>query len=179
MLENTKISYGLVSRLFHWIMALMMIIMVAVALNMTEMPPGDTKWQLYGLHKATGLLIFILAGFRLWWRARNPVPDLPKDLPEWIRKGADYNTKLLYGIIFLMPITGFVMSSFGGHPISFYGLFMIPPLAEKSPLGAFGHEAHYWISIALYFSFAGHVAAALYHHFIRKDNVLLRMIKQQ
>lgn len=170
-------KYNCLSRTFHWVMAVLMIGMLAVGLYMSDLDFSDFKMSLYGYHKATGILILALVALRILWRFKHTPPALPADMKPYeklLAKGAHY---ALYLAMIIMPLSGWGMSSAGGHPISFFGLFTVPPLVEKNKeLGGFFHETHEIAGYAVIVLIAFHFAAALYHHFVRKDDVLKRMI---
>lgn len=177
MLKNTSTSYGLITKLFHWIISVVIIIMLIVGFTMTSMMPSDDKWQLYGAHKATGVIVFSLIIFRFLWRLINTQVQLPSDLPGWQKLASKFTHYLLYAFMFLMPITGVLMSRYGGHEINVFGMFTILPYEKNHLLSELFNNIHSFSS----FGFAGliclHFCAGMYHHFIRKDNVLMRMIK--
>ncbi|MFK7968680.1 MAG: cytochrome b [Rickettsiaceae bacterium] len=177
MLKNTSSSYGLVSKLFHWFMSLIIISLLIVGFTMTSMESSDNKWELYFMHKATGVVVLSLVILRLLWRLINIQLDLPADLPSWQKLASRVTHYLLYIFMFLMPVSGVLMSILGGHEVNVFGLFTVPAATEKNTsLAHFFHDLH-GISA---FAFAGlivlHISAGLYHHFIRKDSILKRMI---
>jgi cytochrome b561 len=114
---------------------------------------------------------------RYVWSTMNKRPPLPKDLPTWQRKAADMNINLLYILMFVMPLSGFLMSYLGGHDVSVYGLFTIPGLKPKNPAGGFFHDLHGLAGFILSTSVSAHIAGGLFHHYVRKDNVLKRMLR--
>jgi cytochrome b561 len=83
MLFNTSTHYGSIAKFLHWLMAVLFIALFTVAYQMMDMQPGEQKWSLYGLHKATGVVMFALAILRLTWRITQPQPSLPLDMPLW------------------------------------------------------------------------------------------------
>ena len=178
MLKNTSSSYGLITRLFHWLISIMIIALLIVGFTMTSMETSANKWELYSMHKATGVIVLSLVSLRFLWRLANIQLDLPADLPSWQKLASRITHYLLYVFMFLMPISGVLMSILGGHEVNVFNLFTIPATAEKNvDLARFFWNIH-GISA---FTFAGliglHISAGLYHHFIRKDNILSRMIK--
>lgn len=175
-LKNTAQSYGFVTRAFHWVMALMIIGLLAVGLIMTEMEQGPDRLQIYRLHKATGAVVLFLVVLRFGWRLTNITPLLPATLTP-IQKLASHLAHYgLYGLMLLMPLSGWAMSSAAGYPVSVYGLFDLPnivaPSKELRELMGEVHELAAYVMIAL---IVAHAAAALVHHFHYKDNVLRRM----
>jgi cytochrome b561 len=176
MISNTLDKWGLVSKLFHWVMGVLVISMLGAGLWMEQLPPSDMKWTVYGVHKSTGLMLFFLVVLRLGWRLMGQVPAYPADMPCYQKSLSSLTVLALYGLMFAMPVTGFVMSSFGGHPVPFFGLFTISALGEgTTSIGSLSHQLHTvfgWSFIAL---LVLHVLGAFYHHWIRRDTLLKRM----
>lgn len=177
MLKNTSNSFGSVAKVFHWLMALMIIGMFIVGFVMSSMPSSSMKFALYGMHKATGFVLFILVVLRLSWRFINPVPRLPTSLHSVHYKLAKLSPLALYIMIFLMTLSGYIMSNAAGYPISVYGLFTVPNIIPKSPnLSKIASTIHVYSAFLFIAILTLHVSAALYHHFILKTNILLRML---
>jgi len=177
MLKNTSQTYGLLTKLFHWIISITIIIMLIVGFIMTSMAPSDDKWQLYGMHEAVGAIVLSLVVLRFLWRVINIGPLLPQDLPNWQKLASTVTHYLLYGFMFLMPISGILMARFGGHELNVFNLFTLPAYEKNTHLSGFFHNIHVNSALAFSALIALHISAGLYHHFIRKDNVLIRMIK--
>jgi cytochrome b561 len=172
MLANTEKSYGLIARLFHWIMALLILALIPVGWYMAE----NEVYDLYPYHKAAGMLVLFLAVLRLLWTLTNKHPHFP-DTMIGINKAAAYiGHAVLYVLIFLMPISGYIYSSSGGYDISFFGLFDIPLLIEKNEeLHKMAGQAHEIIAFTALAIIIGHVIMAYKHHFIDKDNTMQKM----
>lgn len=175
MIKNTHFSYGYLTKIFHWGMFLVFLAMFMIAYVMINIPRSDFMFSLYDLHKATGILLFCLAIFRLTWRAINPQPVLAHPLPTWQIVLVKGNIISLYIVMFLMPVTGFLTSTMGGHPISIYHLYVIAPLADDKATSLFFSEAHEYLSYFFIFIFSLHVLGSLYHHYFIKDDTLKRM----
>lgn len=175
--RNTGSVYGLFARILHWSMGVLIITMLAVGLYMEDLPNSPDKFELYGLHKSIGVLLLALVIIRFTWRQKNPIPALPHEMPNIIKLGAHVTHGMLYTLMLLMPLIGWGMSSAGGHPVSFFGWFTLPPLvAPDKELGSQLAFLHYAGGILLITLILAHVSAAIYHHFIRKDHVLKRML---
>lgn len=179
-LKNTDTSYGNLAKAFHWGMFLLLLGVLIVGNYMHELP-ADTpeqmgyKFGLYDNHKSFGILIMLLVVIRLGWRMMNPVPKMPDTMSKIEVASAHAMHMLLYVIMFAQPLFGWLMSSYGGHPVKFFG-FTLPALADKDKaMGDLFHEAHEVTAGILVLAFIIHVAAALFHHFVRKDDVLIRM----
>lgn len=174
MTKNTLSSYGHIAKFFHWLMAILFIGMFVVAYIMINISKSDFRYSLYDLHKATGMLLFGLFALRLCWRLFNPKPSLP-NMHHWQRIAAKCNIIVLYALMLLMPVSGFLTSTLGGHDISFYGIFIISPLAHNKSASAFFSDAHEILSYLLIAGFALHIIGSLYHHYILKDDTFRRM----
>lgn len=176
MIKNTNNQYGSVSIFFHWLMAILIIIMLCIGFYAANFTTGDLKKTLFFYHKATGILILGLAVLRLGWRFVNILPSL-HFLPRWERVIAYYVQWLFYGFMFFLPLSGWLMSSAANKPISFFGLFFVPLLvAPNRPLASVFAESHEYLAYALIFFLALHTAAALKHHFFDKNNILKRIL---
>jgi len=178
MLKNTENSYGLIARILHWVISFSIIGLICVGFFMSSMESSPEKFELYGMHKAFGVIVLSLIVFRIIWRLCDNVVLPPSGLPQMIRLAAKSGHFLLYVFMLIMPISGIMMSRFGGHDIPVFGLFVIPAFEKKGELATIFHTIHVtaiWGFIAVIIM---HIGAAFYHHFIRKDNVLMRMIKQ-
>jgi cytochrome b561 len=176
MTGNTTERWGSVQIGLHWLIAALILIQVPAAWGMVNASPGALQDFLYNVHKNGGVIIFVLAIVRLTWRLTHPVPDLPRAVPGWQRTMAHVTHFLLYALLFVMPITGFLYTALSGYPIP---LFMIWDLSKlvpvDKPLGEVFETVHVSLQWLLYLVVVLHVAGALQHHFVRKDWVLRRM----
>lgn len=178
MMRNTSERWGLVSILLHWtIAALILFVQIPAGLTMTRVDPGPVQNFFYDVHKMTGLTVFALAVVRLSWRWTNPVPELPADLPRWQAITARTTHALLYLLIFVMPISGFVYTAAGGFPVPLFYLYDLAELVpENKPLAEVAKAVHLTIIWVLLAVIGLHVAGALQHHLVRRDGILRRML---
>lgn len=174
-LRNSATRFGFVAIFLHWVIALLIIGLLALGLYMVRLPISLEKLKLYGWHKELGFLVLFLAIFRLLWRLSNEMPELA--LP-WLEKLAARSMHwAFYLFMFAMPVTGWLITSSSGLPASFFGLFTLPDLVSPDEQHrVLFSEIHEWLGYALIIAIALHTAAALKHHFINKDNILRRMI---
>lgn len=176
-LRNTTDRYGALSMLLHWVMALLIIGLLALGLYMTSLPDGDPKWAWYGLHKSFGLLVFVLAAIRLSWISSHRGPALPGSLQPWERAAARATHGLLYLAMFLLPVSGYVDSSAGGYHLAFFDLFDIPKvIPENKDLEALALMVHSSLAYALMAALVLHLGAVAKHELILKDDTLRRML---
>jgi len=176
-IKNTIKSYGIIAILFHWLMALLVLFLLGLGLYMVGLPISLAKLKLYGWHKELGMLALGLGLIRWFWRLSNKVPQMPKSVPRWQTYGARIAHILFYGFIILVPLSGWLISSAAGLPVSFFGWFIFPDLiAPDKTLMPLFIDIHKCLSYGLIALLCVHIAAALWHHFIYKDTVLKRML---
>lgn len=176
-IRNTPTQYGSVAIIFHWVMALIVIVMIIIGLYMVGLPIGLRKLQYYGWHKELGVLTLILVVLRVMWRFANVVPRLMPLLPFWEATIARMVHWIFYLLLGVLPLTGWLMSSAAGLPVSFFGLFVLPDLiAPNDGLRVLLKEFHQTLAYILIVFICLHILAALKHHFINKDDILRRMI---
>lgn len=177
MLKNTPDSYGLIARLFHWMIFLMIIGVIIGGNIAADMPNGPGKAEMIGMHKSFGFAILVLVVLRLLWRLVNPLPrDLGTSRIE--NKLGHAMHILLYILLLSQPTIGILMSQFFGHPVYPFDLFKVPTfVSDNIRLGKILLEIHETLWIVLAISVAVHAAAALKHHFIEKNRMLMRMIQ--
>lgn len=174
-LKNTDTHFGLVAILLHWVMAILIIGLLASGLYMVGLPISLQKLKLYGWHKEYGLLVLGLVIVRLGWRLLNTTPLL--SLPWWERLTAHLVHWAFYGFMLAMPISGWLITSAAGLPASFFNLFTLPNLiAPNKELLPVFEIIHQWLGYALLATIVLHSLAALKHHFINKDDILRRML---
>jgi cytochrome b561 len=181
MVENTPERWGSVQIGLHWtVAALILLVQVPAGLTMVSIQPGALQNFCYNVHKNIGLIIFLLACFRLVWRWAHPVPFLPPDLPRWQAVAARTTHALLYLLLFLLPITGFLFTTLSGFPVPFLMVWELSKLVPvNKPLGEVFETLHVGLTFVLYATVALHVAGALQHHLVRKDWVLRRMLSSE
>src|SRR4030067_792755 len=177
MLRNSKERFGVLPQVFHWGVFFLFVSLYVLAEMMEGAPKGPEKLALYGLHKSIGTTVLFLVFLRLSWRLGNPVPEPTGAVSKWIEKGASVSHFLLYAVMFLMPLSGYVMSVSGGHDVSWFGLFKLPSLMGKNEgLHEFAEGTHGVMAAFILVFVSIHFLAATWHHFIVKDNVLRRML---
>ena len=176
-LRNTTYRWGALSQLFHWLIVALLITQVTLAFMADDLPAGARKLTLLARHKSVGITILMLVILRLLWRLANPTPELPPTLKPYERKLAQVTHALLYALLIAMPLSGWMMSSARGFPVSWFGFFQLPDLVPKSkPLYDALVATHATLAVVLGCVVALHVAAALKHHFWLRDDTLRRML---
>lgn len=185
MYRNTPTGYGRIAILFHWTMAVLIIGMLAFGLYLKQLPQTDPSlFQLYQLHKSFGFVVLTLAVLRLAWRLVNPSPKLPQHMPALEKLAAHLGHVGLYALIFALPVTGWFMVSASpwGIPTVLFNILPVPHLPYPDVLGtkeqaeAFFKMLHEYGAYLLIALVVVHIAAALKHHFIARDDTLKRMV---
>ncbi len=185
MLKNSATEYGTLSKVMHWLMAAIIITLIAVGIYMADLP-RDTDaqkqyaFQFYGMHKSFGVIALLLIAVRLIWLRVSPNPPLPAVFDGKERLLVESLKKLLYLLMIIVPVSGYLMSNAGGYPINFFGLFELPAIVGKSKaLGGFMHETHEIAGFAILFVVLLHMAGAIKHRLKEKGtekDILQRML---
>ena len=174
--RDTEKSYGGVSQILHWGMFALIISLFVIANLMKGTPIGPEKFQLYGLHKSLGLSLFIILLGRIFWRISNATPK-DAGAPAWENFAAHGLHIALYAVLLIMPISGMLMTFAGDHPVSWFGLIDMPNLIGKNEaLETTAKFIHGTAAKVMMLMVAGHVGAALFHKFVRKDGIMQRML---
>lgn len=175
--RNTNEQYGGVAKSFHWVIALLVIGMLCVGLYMTGLDLSPQKLQIYGLHKSVGITILVLVSMRLLWRLMNAHPIALPNHQKWEKVLAKVIHGLLYVALFLMPLSGWIMSSAKGFSVSVFGLFTLPDLVRPSEeLAKNAVQVHEIIAYTMIVMIGLHFAGAMKHHVIDRDSTLRRML---
>ncbi|HET9835730.1 MAG TPA: cytochrome b [Rhodanobacteraceae bacterium] len=177
MLRNTDTRWGGVAQAFHWLIAALIVVQGAIGLTMVELGMTPTKVRVFALHKSIGLTILALVLLRLAWRLGQRTPrEVP--MPAWQLAAARLSHFLLYLLILALPFSGWLFNSAANFPLEWFGVFHVPSLTRglDPVLKAFALRAHVVLFWTLVGVVAIHVAAALWHHFRQRDDVLRRML---
>jgi cytochrome b561 len=169
--------YTTAMRALHWGTALLLVGSYSSIWAVASASSRAGAAQLILFHRSFGLVILILTAIRFWWRQRSPVPELPRDLPAWQRLAARANEAMLYALLVLQPLLGLGASMLHGDRIRVLGGLTLPditPVDRKLANMLFG--VHGTVALILLALLGMHVAAALFHHLVRKDDVLATML---
>jgi len=176
-LRNTEVRYGTVAQVLHWTIVLLVIGQFALGLTAHPMPVSLMRLKLLTWHKSLGVTVFALTLLRLGWRLYSPPPLLPAHMPRLQQRLVQYSHGLLYLLLLTMPFVGWIASSASNLTVKWFFLVTLPNLVQPDPaLADFAkglHIAMSWVLLALVI---GHVAAALWHEWGTRDNVLRRML---
>lgn len=170
-------GYGTLARILHWIVALAVLLMIPAGLIMTREGLGrGLQDALFLFHKNIGTLLIPIILVRLAYRATHAAPELPTDLPGWQRRIARISHALLYALLIVMPLSGFIRVRAGGFPIEVLDSLGVGPwIAKSSMLADAAQGIHYLAAMLLIALLALHIGAALYHLLIRRDQIWARM----
>lgn len=175
--RNTGEEYGAVAKSFHWLIALLVIIMLGVGLYMSGLDPSPKMFQIYALHKSLGITILFLVILRLLWRLTNGVPIPLPNHKAWEKILAKIIHSLLYLSLLAMPLSGWIMSSAKGFSVSVFNWFTLPDLVKPDDhLAELAVEFHELVAYSLIGMILLHIAGALKHHLIDRDDTLRRML---
>jgi cytochrome b561 len=182
MLKNSKNGYGLIAIALHWLMAIAVFSLFGLGLYMVELTYYDSWYRgSLDLHKSVGMTLFVILLLRMIWRATNVNPQPAEQGASKAEVNfAHYAHFLLYGLMTILMITGYLISTADGRAIDIFGLISVPAIPysieNQEDIAGDIHEILAWLLIILS---TGHGLAALKHHFINKNNTLVRMIKVQ
>ncbi len=178
MLLNNRQGYGSVAIILHWLMAVLIIGLFAMGLWMVELGYYDSWYnRAPELHKSLGILTLFIFLFRVAWRFANPLPDPEPSLKVWERKASRFVHISFYLLIFIVILSGYLISTAGKNPVPFFGWFELPglftPFEHQEDIAGEVHLAASWLMMALV---ALHTLASLKHHFFDRDKTLLKML---
>jgi cytochrome b561 len=177
MLRNTSQSWGALAKLLHWLVAALIFVQLALGWTAVNWRLSPTKLELFVWHKSMGMLILVLMIVRIMWRWANPTPALPANVPMNERRAAQLSHGLLYLLAFLMPVTGWIVNSAANIPFRVFWLIPLPSIVEPDKATAeAAASVHLALFVMLSLLLAVHIGAALRHHFLKHDEVLVRML---
>ena len=171
---NTPARYGAVAICFHWLLALALTASFSLGVYMADLPFSPQRVRLYNWHKWTGITILAFSLARLLWRLWRP-PALV-EMPRWQRIAASATHAAMYLLFFAVPLAGWAYSSATGFPVVVYGILPLPEFVPvDKALAEVLKQRHGNLAWLLAVLVVLHVAAALKHHFVDRDQLLLRM----
>lgn len=172
-------AYTLTARVFHWLTAALVLTMLPIGFVMAnvEFEDEDVGDLLFDLHRSIGVLVLVVVALRLIWRLTHPPAPLPADIPPLQRLAASAVHWLLYALLLIQAVVGWIATSAYRAPINVFWLFELPPIWPVDKLFSDRmFTVHMAIGIAIAVLLCAHIGAALQHHFIRRDRVLMRMV---
>ena len=176
-IRNSTVRYGSLSIGLHWLMLLLLIAVYACIELRGFFPKGsDPREALKTWHFMLGLSVLVLASLRLVVHMAGPVPGIEPDPPRWQKLSAKLMHFALYVLMIGMPLAGWLMLSAEGKPIPFFGLELPALVGESKYLAKLVKEVHETGGTVGYFLIGLHAAAALFHHYVVRDNTLRRIL---
>jgi cytochrome b561 len=183
MPSTESLYYTRTAKVLHWLIAATILFMLMLGWSFDYLPKGETKFFFFQLHKSIGITILMLSLVRLCWRLLHAAPPLPTSMPAWEQRAAHIGHFFLYAAMIGVPVSGWAMVSahVPAMPTILFGVVHWPSfpilatLENRKEIGEALENAHGLGATVLAILVAGHVAAALKHHFIARDDILLRM----
>lgn len=173
--KNSASKYGVVSKTFHWLIFVLVFVMIVGGFFLDDVP-DEYKGTIYNLHKLTGLCILLLMVLRMLWASCNVKPALPASMPHWQQVSARVTHYLLYLLVTAMPLVGWIGSSASRKAPHLGSFTFTLPVPEDKALSHALFDVHEVIAYMIIAVVCLHIAAALYHHYVKKDDVLRRML---
>lgn len=196
-MNNSVTRYTKTAIVLHWLIAIGLIFMFALGWFMSDLPKDGAKsssydlfnlgiytWQMaeevsprtfyFNLHKSIGATILVLIAMRVLWRLTHQPPALLSSLKAWERRLAEATHKALYVLMVAMPLSGLIMALYSKYGLKWFGISILPGLDNVTIREAFLY-VHQWVAVALALLIVLHIAGALKHKFINKDETMKRM----
>ena len=174
--NNTEREYGVVSKSWHWLTVVIVIVLFVLASRSEDLPRGPEKLELVLLHASFGLLLLFVLAARLLWRWCNATPARLPHIPTWqhvISRAVHYG---LYIVLIAQALVGMARFATAGFEVPFFGLFKVAfPMGKDEAMNELMGTMHEILPCILLALLALHVLAALYHHFRLQDDTLRRM----
>jgi len=169
-------GYTRTAVLLHWLIAVLVLSGFTIGANMVDLHMSPEKLRLFSYHKWIGITVLGLALVRSVWRLTHPAPP-DEPMPHWQAVLAHGAHGLLYGLLLVVPMLGWLYSSATGYPVVYLKLWQLPDLVPKSDaLARVLVAAHTWLAWTLFWIVLLHVAGAFKHHFMDRDATLRRML---
>ena len=176
-MHPARTRYTATAIALHWLIALLLIGLFCVGLYMHDLPLSPWKLRIYSWHKWAGVSAFLLLIVRATWRLTHRPPPLPASMSRPLQLAAHTGHALLYLLMLLIPLSGWLMSSAKGFPVVYFGVLPLPDLVDKNKeLGELLVAIHQALNYLLAAVVVGHAGAAVKHHVLDKDDVLTRML---
>lgn len=176
-IKNTAKRYGSVFKLLHWFIALLIISQIFLGFFLHHLESKALIRCGFFIHKSLGITLLFFAIILILWRLMNHKPAWPNTMALWERFAAHLVHILLYLVILIMPLSGWIISAASSHPPSFWGLFRLPlPFFVSNNLASFFHDLHITCAWLLSTLIIIHTLAVLKHVFINRDDVLQKIL---
>ena len=176
--RNSEEHWGAVAKFLHWTIALLIVLLAIIGWRMISLPNSPDKIFVYAMHKSFGITVLALVAIRLAWRLfAGAAPKPPASFVGWQRGLSGFVHFGLYAVMIAMPLSGWIFNSASNFPLKWFNTIRVPAIVGADPqLKAFAQTAHLWLFWALAVLVFLHVAGALKHHFVDRDDVLRKML---
>lgn len=172
--------YSATAKMFHWLIVALIVLEYSIVLIMPDLKGSDNPTSIVNIHMSVGVTILIVMFARLGWRLTHPISGDLSNSSWWQNIAARWTHILLYTLLTLMPIIGWVWASSRGWTVTLFNTVTLPALVSHgSSLGNVAGGLHSLISTAILALIAIHIGAAFYHRLILKDSILGRMLPKQ
>lgn len=173
-------QYSTVAKIFHWVTAVLMLVALSFGFVIKYIK-DEPKMVFYAIHESAGLTILMVALARLAWRYMSPPPPMHESIPVPMRRAAAAVHHALYAILIIQPILGFLATNAWGFPMqdatAYLGFINIPAVIGETPwLARILSTIHTILGYTLVVLLAAHIGGAVYHHALRRDGTLMRML---
>lgn len=170
--------YSGVAQALHWITAAALCLLLPFVWVAENFPPGPVRVFWYMAHESMGISVLLLVLMRLTWRWRHRAPKYPSGTGRVSAVLATLTHGLLYAVLLVMPVTGYLMAG-NGQDVPFFRVVALPGFTHDERLGMLADSVHVWCQFALYGLIGLHVAATVWHVAVRRDGMLDRMLPEQ
>ena len=169
-------QFGATAKWLHWLVAFLMLSVLSAAWSFAFTAPADRAGAI-PVHVSIGVIVVLLTLTRIAWRKADPPPEIPPATPRWMQRGARIGHLLLYALILVQGVLGIWMAALSPLDIRLFNGFNLSELAPASAGSVAGlRQIHFAVAVLLTATIFGHVVAALWHHFVLRDDVLQRML---
>lgn len=170
-------GYTSTAKFLHWLIVALLIAQFIFAWTMPHIGRNTPVTTLISLHFTSGILIFVVAVVRLAWRVMHREPGPSDDIPRWQAQSARLVHWLLYTLLFVVPVLGWMNASWRGMPIVMFGLELPKLISARAEGWGWTGNLHTLLAYYVLLGLVGlHIASGLYHYFIRRDRLLQRML---
>jgi len=171
------VGYTSTTKILHWLIVVLLVAKFVVAWTMPHIGRNTPVTTLISLHFSFGIIVLVLAIIRLAWRATHAEPAPLDSIPPWQIQTARIVHWLLYVLLFVVPILGWISASWRGMPIVMFGLELPKLVGPRAPGWRWTGDVHALLAYYVMLTLIGlHILAGLYHYFIRRNRVLQRML---
>jgi cytochrome b561 len=178
LIRNTPATYGLLTRLLHWLIAVMILFLVWLGWYMVKLDYYD-RWYYdsRSWHESLGMIVLMLAVAKIGWQWYSPLPPVDARLRAWERMSATGMHRLLLVLMVLIPVTGYLTSTSDGKSVEVFAWLHVPAvISHNKPVRDLAISLHYYLAYGVFFLALGHAGAALKHQFLDRDGTLARIL---